>query len=228
MHGAGRLATGGRAMAMVAALVTAVVGACGDARTEPAQRPDVIVAPLRVTATVGQEVPLTARVIGASRGLGQLLWASADPSIATVDAQGHVVGARPGVTDIMVALAARPDVQARVPVAVRPCEVAGPVLSPTSLTLEAGATGRFALTVVRCGVVTDSAVTWSVVDSSVARVDSTGLVTARRAGVTALFAASRLAPELKSAVLVTVTAPAAAGAAAPDSGARSGGHPTTP
>jgi uncharacterized protein YjdB len=75
-------------------------------------------------------------------------------------------------------------------------------VAPTELNIAVGATFRFAATVDAPSWILDRAVLWSSSDTTVATVDSSGLVTARHAGPATIVAASRSDPTVRAEATV--------------------------
>jgi hypothetical protein len=121
---------------------------------------------------------------GSPVATGKVTWKSLKPEVASVDSNGTVVALTPGKSIIQAATST--GLMATAPVEVTPAEV---VLSDARLVLAPEDLDTLRLLVrsqgnrpVRGGV------RWGSADSSVARVDSAGVVTARRAGQTEIIA----------------------------------------
>lgn len=108
-------------------------------------------------------------------------WSSSAESVATVSATGYVVGRGPGDAVITVTCN-QGGWQALCYVHVNHyVEVTGVSVSPTSLTLNAGATGQLRATVAPANA-TERGVRWSSSNTGVATVDANGVVRAVKAG----------------------------------------------
>ena len=161
------------------------------------------ITPATATIYIGGSTTLTAVMRDASGTTvpTTFVWFSGNTSIATVDANGVVTGIGAGEVTI-TASADGKSTSAQVTVVRVP--VANVSISPTSLSLQAGATGQLTAT---CrdsvgGVLAGRTVTWSSNATSVATVNAVGLVTGVAAGSSQVTATC----EGKSAAMtVTVT-----------------------
>ena len=162
----------------------------------------VIVEPPSATVAVNATLTLNAEVLASS---GEVLeqprisWASADPEIAEVSNGGVVTGRKVGT--VLIAASSRgKDAFARI--TVNPTPVSGVRLSTSSRSLMVGQTFQIgAETVDGSGnVLTGRPITWSSSNTSIASVNSSGVVTGLAPGAVIITAAS----EGKSAV-ATVT-----------------------
>ncbi|MFQ5535885.1 MAG: Ig-like domain-containing protein [Gemmatimonadota bacterium] len=143
----------------------------------------------------------------------EVTWSSGDTTVAVVDAEGTVTSVGQGLTTITVRSgAALETVQVRV--AVGPSSVA---VEPTSLTFTAlGDTARIAAAVLdaRGDTLPDVAIVFTSSDSTVASVDSTGLVSAVSSGSATILATG---DTVAAAVSVAVTQEPATVTVSPDS-----------
>jgi uncharacterized protein YjdB len=159
----------------------------------------VIVEPPSATVAVNATLTLNAEVLASS---GEVLeqprisWASADPEIAEVSNGGVVTGRKVGT--VLIAASSR----AFARITVNPTPVSGVRLSTSSRSLMVGQTFQIgAETVDGSGnVLTGRPITWSSSNTSIASVNSSGVVTGLAPGAVIITAAS----EGKSAV-ATVT-----------------------
>jgi uncharacterized protein YjdB len=78
------------------------------------------------------------------------------------------------------------------------------MVSPPSVSLAVGAKTTLAASVAGGPNLTDRTVTWSSSDTTVARVDSAGTVTALASGRTSIIAAAHAHPQVTGAAVVTV------------------------
>jgi len=152
----------------------------------------VQITPVAISLRVGRSTPLQARALDAD---GQPLtdrvvtWASANPSIATVSAQGIVTAVAPGATTVTATSAGR---TAQAAVTATPEPVATVTLTPALDTLAVGGTRTLvaALRGVDGTLLTARPISWSVSDVRVATVSSTGDVTALAPGTAVISAVS--------------------------------------
>ncbi|HEX5439220.1 MAG TPA: Ig-like domain-containing protein [Gemmatimonadaceae bacterium] len=131
-----------------------------------------------------------------------LTWSSSNTSIATVNDSGVATGVAPGAVSITATAGTVPG---SLSLTITSAPVSSVVISPDQVgTLTVGDTVRLAATEQDAGGgALDGAVTWSSLDTMVARVDSGGLVTAWGAGSTFIHAASG---SVSDSVQVTDTA----------------------
>jgi uncharacterized protein YjdB len=152
----------------------------------------VQVTPVVLSVRVQRSAPLSARALDADGGElanRPISWSSADPGIATVNAQGVVTAVTVGVTTVTATSAGRSGTAA---ITVTPEPVATVSLDPTLDTLAVGT--EVALTATARdedgAVLTGRTVAWSVSDADVALVSSNGVVTARAPGEVTVVAVS--------------------------------------
>lgn len=142
-----------------------------------------------VSLEVGERATWTARAIDArSRALEvRVQWASDQPAIVTVDAQGGVLPKAAGEATITIRAG---DVTTRRALRVVPARPAFVRITPSLIELAAGERARAQATVTdKLGAAVHGAqVTWQSADPQVARVDATGGVTATEIGETVLLA----------------------------------------
>ena len=129
---------------------------------------------------LGDSRALTATVIPSDATDSQVTWSSSNPSVATVSDQGEVTAVRAGNCTI-TATAGGKSATCTVTVSTQEIPVERITLSSTSLSLKEGDSHRLTATVTPSDA-TDSQVTWSSSDPSVATVSDQGEVTAVRAG----------------------------------------------
>ncbi|HEX6938173.1 MAG TPA: S8 family serine peptidase [Longimicrobiales bacterium] len=164
------------------------VRAALEALVDPAAVAGVLVIPDADSVTPGRTITLEARPYGPFGDALSIpvVWASSDPSIATVAGDGTVTGVALGTATIT---ATANGVQGSATVVVVP-PVATVTIAPASATLVAGEDSVFVATP------RDSAgqplagreVTWASTDTTVAQVDRTGVVAARAVGTAAIVA----------------------------------------
>ena len=122
-------------------------------------------------------------------------WKSSNPDVATVSPTGLVVGMREG-RSFIIAAAGRQEVRVRVTV-LPPQQPAAPIVmslevTPSTAMLEAGTTLQFASSARTSdgAVVPDATVSYASSDTTVARISSDGLLSARNAGTVEVKATS--------------------------------------
>ena len=144
-------------------------------------------------------------------------WTSSAPTVASVNAQGVVLGVRPGTATITASSGSK---SASATVTVRsvvapppppPATVSSVVISPSSASVDSGATVRLTATVRDSTgtALTGRAVTWSSSAASIAAVDTSGLVRALRSGSATITASSGGKSGTAAVVVASVTTPPA-------------------
>ena len=186
---------------LLAALLTFWVAACGDDTTAPAPPPPPPPPPVPSTVTVtpsaatlaalGDTVRFTVEVRdqdGRAMPGAAVAWTSSDASVATVDDSGLAMAVGNGTATITAASGAASGT-ATVTVEQSAASVA---VSPDSVALAVGDTVRLSAEVrdQNGRAMPEAAVAWSSGDSTVASVDSAGLVRAEGAGAATVTAAS--------------------------------------
>jgi hypothetical protein len=193
--------------------------ACAD---EPIRPQCVLVAGSdSLQLTVGQTVTVYATPSCVGVDAPRVRWTSSAPAVVAVDSlAGTVTALQPGAAKLYASVAGVATGSATIMVGVNcpALPAIGPTVSPQSLVLPVGGTGRFRATiVVRANVTTcvtalDSTFTWRSLDPSIATVDTaTGVVTGIRVGQTVVRATQVSNPIVTSSVPVTVTAPNGSG-----------------
>ena len=158
-----------------------------------------------LTLNVGDEETLTATITPDNATDKSVTWESSAPSVATVDTSGKVIAVAPGTATITATAADGSGEKATCSVTVNAAAIV-PVesvsLDKTSLELTEGGTARLTATILPQNT-TNKNVTWTSSDPSVAAVDQSGTVTAKKAGTATITATA----DGKSATCtVTVTA----------------------
>jgi len=163
-----------------------VVVSCGkDSPTGPAGPANVVVTPNTVTLTaIGQSVQLDAQVqyeAGATSSGQTVVWASRNPSVASVSSGGLVTALSKGMADI-TATAGQKQGKSTITVTQSARSI---TIAPSSATLtEAGETVSLKAAVLdeNGRAVENAVVKWSISDETVATVSDDGTVTAVRSG----------------------------------------------
>ncbi|MEJ2184437.1 MAG: Ig-like domain-containing protein [Gemmatimonadota bacterium] len=173
-----------------AAALAVIVGGCGHDATDPLSVARVDISPAQDTVVVGDAHQLTAGVYdgsGAALTGRSVTWQSSDDAVATVSGTGVVTGIMPGAVTITATSEGRSGTAA---VTVVPVPVASVEVSPDAMSIMVGETGQFAATTKAAdgSVLAGRDVAWTSSDTTVATVDSTGLVRALAAGTTLIAA----------------------------------------
>jgi Tol biopolymer transport system component/uncharacterized protein YjdB len=192
-------------LALLALAASLVAAGCSESEITQPRVVSVDVSPTQHSLAVGEEVVLTARALderGTVIGGRTIVWSSSDESIARVAATGRVTAQAEGTVSVRATVDGK--VGAAQLVVVR-AAVARIDLTPPAISLEEGAaTTATAVARSATGAVLEGRiVAWSSSDATIASVDGTGQITARRIGSAKIVAAV----ESKTAeVPVTVTA----------------------
>lgn len=135
------------------------------------------------------EVPVTdkqyqlqAKVLPTNATNKKINWKSSNPKIATVDENGLVKFVKHGTVTIIAASDAKPELTDMCELTITE-GVSGLVIDDTTLTLNVGDRHRLTYEVLP-ETAYDRSVTFTSMDTKVAVVDSTGLITAKKAGTT--------------------------------------------
>jgi hypothetical protein len=171
-----------RPLHLLCALLLAAVSACSDSTAGPGPGPDpsITLSPTALTLLLGETKLLTASV--ANAGGATVVWRSDNAGVAGVDAQGNVTGVASGSTTVHASLSANPQVSASSAVTVSAVAM---TVTPAVPALSLGDTVRLVAAIT--GAV-NTAATFSSQDTTVARVDAAGLVTAVGAGTAVIVA----------------------------------------
>ena len=126
---------------------------------------------------------------GASISVGSVVWSSASPSLATVNATGVVTGVAPGQASIVATSGSRTGQQY---ITVTPMPVTSVTVAPTTATLAILATQQLTAATLDANgnSLTGRVVTWATSDATKATVNTSGLVTAVAAGTATITATS--------------------------------------
>ena len=188
-----------------ATITAAASGVSGISNVTVAQEVDIVgVSPASDSLVAGDTLRVAAEAVDANghevEGAG-FSWASADTTVATVDATGLVTGVGGGSVEITATSSGVTGRAELTVVTPTPTTVA---VTPDTVALTAiGHTAQLAAEVHdQAGRLMDAvAVTWSSGDTTVAEVDSTGMVTAAGSGATMV---SAMVGEVSGAAVVTV------------------------
>ena len=130
---------------------------------------------------IGGTEKLTATVSPSNATNKNVSWTSSNMNIATVDSNGNVSAIKDG-TVVITATTEDGGKKATCSVTVNPIAVTGVSLNKTSMSMTAGDTQTLTATITPSNA-TDKSVTWSSNNTSVATVSSSGVVTAKAAGM---------------------------------------------
>lgn len=144
----------------------------------------VSISPETLSLTVGETVKLTAVIAPSGASVKTVTWKSLDPAIATVDNEGSVTAVSEGQTTILVTTTDG-NKTATCTISITVVHVAEVSLNKTSLSLEEGDTYTLVATVSPANA-TDKSVSWVSSNTDVAKVSSTGVVTAWASGTAAV------------------------------------------
>ena len=163
----------------------------------------IVITPDTATLVVGTTRSFTAQPEdGSGKPIAgvTVIWASGDTSLATVTQSGVVTALKPGTVQIA---AAAQGVNGYATVTVTPVPVASVVVAPSAAMVRVGKTVQLTDTLKDAkGNVLTGAVTWAAGDTTIAKVSTTGLVTAIAVGTTQVTAS---ASGKSAAAAITVT-----------------------
>lgn len=129
---------------------------------------------------VGQNSTISVTVNPSNATNKSVTWSSNNTGVATVDSNGKVVAVSTG-TAVITVNASGKTATCTVTVSAKKVAVTGVSLNQTSKLLDVGATFNLVATV-NPNDATNKAVTWTSSDASIASVNTTGVVTAKKAG----------------------------------------------
>ncbi|HZS58647.1 MAG TPA: Ig-like domain-containing protein [Gemmatimonadaceae bacterium] len=173
-----------------------LLAACSSDVTGPNSRrvDDILISPDTTSVVLGSTVTLSAQPVSSSGSpINNLpiFWSTSDPTIATVTQGGVVSGIALGKVTIDASTSGvSPKHPAQITVV--PVPVASIVVAPGTITLRVGTSSQLTDTTKDAGghALTGRTVTWSISDTSIAGIDQSGFVVARKPGtatVTATF-----------------------------------------
>lgn len=141
------------------------------------------------SVSIGEGFKLVAIVNPNNATFNELVWASSNNKVATVDKDGNVNTISTGSTTITVASKNYPNITASCKVTVKPIAVKSVNLRSNSATLTVGKTTQISATVSPSSATTKT-ITWKSQNNAVATVTNTGKVTAKGVGKTRITATS--------------------------------------
>ena len=154
---------------------------------------------------VGESKAITATVKPDDATNKALTWTSSDETVATVDATGKVTGKKIGTATITATAQDGSGVSGSCTVTVLSA-VKTVTVTPANLTLGQNKSYTLKATVEVFGSGTDTGVTWTSSDTTIATVDATGKVTATdKAGTVTITATSKADPAKKGTCTVKVS-----------------------
>jgi uncharacterized protein YjdB/cytochrome c553 len=164
----------------------------GDDEDRPIAVRHVTVTPTRVTVKAGASSSLSAAVIPANATNKAVTWRSSNTRVATVSSTGVVTGVARGHAVIIAAAAGghrTATSYVTVTAEAQSIPVSGVTVTPTSVTVKAGASSTLSAAVAPANA-TNKAITWSSSSTGVATVSATGVVTGVAAGNAVITAAT--------------------------------------
>ena len=154
---------------------------------------------------VGESKAITATVKPDDATNKELTWKSSDTAVATVDATGKVTGKKTGSATITATAQDGSGVSGSCTVTVL-SPVKKVTVTPATLTLGQNKSYTLTATVEVFGSGTDTGVTWTSSDETVATVDATGKVTATdKVGTVTITATSKADPAKKGTCTIKVS-----------------------
>lgn len=130
---------------------------------------------------VGRTEKITATVTPTNADNREVTWSSSAPTVASVDQSGNIIAKSVGNATITVTAKDGSGVTATCWVNVTDIKVTGITLNKTTLNIKTGATEQLTARVQPTDA-TNSKVTWSSNEPTVAEVDQTGMITAKKEG----------------------------------------------
>ena len=130
---------------------------------------------------VGYTKKITATVTPTNADNREVTWSSSAPTVASVDQSGNIIAKSVGNATITVTAKDGSGVTATCWVNVTDIKVTGITLNKTTLNIKTGATEQLTAKVLPTDA-TNSKVTWSSNEPTVAEVDQTGMITAKKEG----------------------------------------------
>ena len=126
---------------------------------------------------------------GGSFGIGSVAWSTGSNAIATVTASGVVTGVAPGQVAISATVGSRTGQQSLTVIQV---PVGSVTVAPAAVTLAVGATQQLTASTLDASgnALSGRAITWTTSDSTKAKVNAAGLVTAANSGIATITATS--------------------------------------
>lgn len=144
---------------------------------------DILLLPANPTMYVDDTATFTARIYPADATNKEVTWSSSNTEVGEIDSEGKFTALSVGKTDITVAGADGVKTTTTVTVKTREINPTGISVSPSSMILTPGQTGKLTATVTPVGA-TDKSVSYIANDSSTATVTDDGTVTGVKAGST--------------------------------------------
>lgn len=152
---------------------------------------------------MGETVSLSAIVAPANASDKSIVWTSSNSNIAPVDQKGAVTAVLVGNATIYATSASNPDVNAQCSINVVPTPVSSIVLTPTSISLQVGESASVSANV-SPATATNKEITWSSINSSIAKVDKDGNIVAKSFGSTQIRATANDGSGVSATCTVTV------------------------
>lgn len=159
-----------------------------------------IIASGGTTLTIGQKIQLRARTVPDYAKNQTIEYKSSNESIATVSRKGVVTAKKDGTVTITASSPDGPKKDIKIKV-IKPVEVEKVTVTPDKVTLKKGKTA-IAKASIEPKNAANKTITWSSTDNTVATVDKTGKIKAKKVGKTTVTAQS--ANGKKASIVVTV------------------------
>ena len=147
----------------------------------------VKVDPTTATIEIGEKKQLTATVSPSNATNKTVTWSSSNDSVAKVSSTGEITGKAVGTANIIAKTSNGLTAKCAVTVKANQIPPTGISVSPTSATIEVGATKKLTATV-SPSTATNKSVTWVTSDSKIAEVSSDGVVTGKAVGTATITA----------------------------------------
>ena len=199
---------------LVATAASAALACAGDSTAADATPCLLTTDTPSLSVALGQTAQVRATSSCARLGAALVRWTSSAPDVVAVDSlTGVATALRTGDATLHATIPGERSaaIDVRVSVSCPALPEIGPTLTPATLTLATGGVGRVRASMRRslgaptCTVVTDTAFTFASLDTTIAVVDATGLVTGRRPGQAVVRASLAASPTVAASLPVTVT-----------------------
>ncbi len=164
----------------------------------------------QATLVDGTTLQLTATVSPSNANNKTVTWSTSNSNVATVSSSGQVTAQNPGTTTITVATTDGSNLSATCQVTVTAQVATGISLNKTSASIVVDKTLQLNATVLPSNT-TNQSVLWTSSNTSVAVVNSNGLVTAKAVGTATITATTQDGSNLSASCQVTVTPQLATG-----------------
>jgi uncharacterized protein YjdB len=154
---------------------------------------------------VGSSVSLAASILPSNAANQTVTWTSSDATIASVDANGNVLGLKVGTVSITVTSNAVSTLKATSTVIVNLVAVTAISFNPALITtMTVGETQSLTAEITPTNA-TDKSINWSTSDATLATISTSGVVSALKAGTVSITCSSVQNPSVKQTGIITIS-----------------------